>query len=559
MLSAASTRIFDASSSNATAVTATATADASPGVQTINRVLELARAPEMSGTNHVSRPLQGVVPASASIALSGRSLALMVDGVRREITFTRDYLRASELPLLVADLNTALEGAFGRSRVVATEQGGTLTFNMHNALGAVVPSTARLEVQSAASDAAPLLGLVGGQSNRVSLNARLDAATLATPLSFPPARHGFSINNVAFDFGADATLADVMRTVNQSTAGVAMSYNSVTDSFTLRGSRTGATERITLAQTAGNLLAGLGMTPSSVAGTNLVTEINGLTVRRGSNSFVLDGVSYTFHALQSTSATITIRANADRAVANVREFVTQYNKVLAMLNGELREDRDASFLPLTDTQREAMSEAEIKLWEERAKSGLLRNNPLLQRLVSDLRRAVADVVAGAGINMADVGISTRHFHENGRLHFDETRLRVALATNGEQVTRLFSRAADIAYSPNLTGAERLARREGSGVMWRLADAIEDNIRTTRDQHNRKGFFLERAGILGDASATRNVLAEQITRLNSRINQMQEVLTRKEDRYWRQFSALERAMSTMNSQSAWLASQFAPRQ
>ncbi len=290
-----------------------------------------------------------------------------------------------------------------------------------------------------------------------------------------------------------------------------------------------------------------------------MAEINGLTVRRGSNNFVLDGVGFAMQATTNAPTTITVRANADQAVANVGEFVTQYNEVLDLLNRELRAERHAEYRPLTPSQRQEMSEEDVKLWEARAKSGLLNNNPLLHRLVGEMRRAMSDQVAGVNLSLADIGIGTRSFFENGRLHFDEDRFRNALATNGEQVARLLNQTSGTAYTPNLTGTERQTRRDTSGTMARLADVFEDNIRTTRDQHNRKGFFLERAGILGDASATRNVLAEQITRLNSRINQMQEVLTRKEDRYWRQFSALERAMSTMNSQSAWLASQFAPRQ
>ncbi|MBS3951276.1 MAG: flagellar filament capping protein FliD, partial [Peptococcaceae bacterium] len=90
---------------------------------------------------------------------------------------------------------------------------------------------------------------------------------------------------------------------------------------------------------------------------------------------------------------------------------------------------------------------------------------------------------------------------------------------------------------------------------RLADIVEDNIRTTRDKNDNKGFLLQRAGITGDTTESQNFMDDQIKRINERIDRATNVLQRREDRYWRQFTVLETAMSRLNSQSAWLTQQF----
>jgi len=41
-----------------------------------------------------------------------------------------------------------------------------------------------------------------------------------------------------------------------------------------------------------------------------------------------------------------------------------------------------------------MSEDDIKLWEQKAKSGLLRSDSILENIVTNLRRALYDKVEG---------------------------------------------------------------------------------------------------------------------------------------------------------------------
>jgi len=57
------------------------------------------------------------------------------------------------------------------------------------------------------------------------------------------------------------------------------------------------------------------------------------------------------------------------------------------------------------------------------------------------------------------------------------------------------------------------------------------------------------------SYDQSYLGKRIREMNDRIYDMEEYLTTVEDRYWRQFTAMEKAINEMNSQSTWLSQQL----
>jgi len=64
-----------------------------------------------------------------------------------------------------------------------------------------------------------------------------------------------------------------------------------------------------------------------------------------------------------------------------------------------------------------MSDKEIELWEERAKSGLLRSDSLVSGTLSEMRLALGGMVEGAGgfKHLSQVGITTGAWFEHGKL------------------------------------------------------------------------------------------------------------------------------------------------
>lgn len=262
-------------------------------------------------------------------------------------------------------------------------------------------------------------------------------------------------------------------------------------------------------------------------GQNAQFTLNGLATERNSNSFTVNGVTFN---LRNTlplgeTATVTVTQDTDSVTKTIEDFVKLYNDTLEQFNTQLAAERNRDFLPLTDEQRQEMSEDDIKRWQERARSGLLRGDDLLERLVGRVRREFTDPVVDAALRqMSAIGIRTGNHTERGRLHIDNTTLRGALEKDSAAVQDLFTKVAG-----------------------RMRTALEAGVREMTDQAG---------SATGVTLADSSVIGQQMRRISDRIARENDRIARVEDRLWRQFTALERAMDRMNSQSAWLAQQFA---
>jgi flagellar hook-associated protein 2 len=166
-----------------------------------------------------------------------------------------------------------------------------------------------------------------------------------------------------------------------------------------------------------------------------------------------------------------------------------------------------------------------------------------------------DAVEGAGLTLSAIGIKTGNYMEKGKLLIDEAKLTDALQNRGEEVEKLFAAQSGISYSPNLTSAQRSQRYKESGLMHRISDILNNYIRTTRDDNGHKGILLEKAGIIGDISEFKNTLSDKLKQIDSRIGDAIRLLQSKEESYWRKFTAMEKAIQQMNSQSSWLSQQL----
>jgi len=408
------------------------------------------------------------------------------------------------------------------------------------------------------------LGISNGATNRISINSTLIALKdqLSEDLIFDEDGNvSFKINNASFTFSENDTLSNVMAAINNSAeANATFKYDEVTDTFTITAKQTGAGDNIRISETSGSFLSAIGITGVTSEGVDAIAEIDGEIVTRSSNTFTVNDIEYTLrkaHDADSDGETITLEQNVDAVIDTIKTFVEEYNKLVDLFSSKLSEEYDREYLPLTDEQKEAMTEDEIKRWEAKAKTGLLRNDPILGKIQSDMRMALIEAVEGVGINLSSIGITSKSYHDKGKLYIDEDKLRQAIINKPDEVINLFKKQSETVphYTRTLTAEERSIRYKEQGLFYRLSDIIEDNISTLRNNSGKKGTLLEKAGIQGDITEFNNSLAMDIREYNERINELQRKLLVKEANYYKQFAELEKYMNRMNAQMDWLFSQL----
>ncbi|MET4560728.1 flagellar hook-associated protein 2 [Lysinibacillus parviboronicapiens] len=245
--------------------------------------------------------------------------------------------------------------------------------------------------------------------------------------------------------------------------------------------------------------------------------------------------------------TITSTTNVDEMMNKIKEFVTTYNGLIKDLSEQTKETKYRSFAPLTDEQRKDMSENEIKLWEEKAKSGLLRSDTILRSGLAGMRALVYEAnpaVSNQKFNtLFNVGITTtKNYNDGGQLEIDEKKLQKALEEDPDAVAALFS---------NLDGKQKdtitVTDKDGN-ISTKEADTrgYLQKLRSTMDS-----FKIDIEKKAGRTSATEQTysIGKNIVDTNKRIDTWQEKLKNIEARYWKQFSAMEQAINKANSQSS----------
>ncbi|WP_078431744.1 flagellar hook-associated protein 2 [Metabacillus halosaccharovorans] len=294
---------------------------------------------------------------------------------------------------------------------------------------------------------------------------------------------------------------------------------------------------------------------TKTAGDDAAFTLNGLeNITRSSNTFTINDVTYTLNDVTNgKAATIKVSSDTDNMVDKIVQFVDKYNELIEKINGEISETRYRSYQPLSDEEKEAMSEKQIELWEEKAKSGLLKNDSILASSLNKMRTALYSAYTGTGANsdynqLAEIGIkTTNNYRDNGKLTIDETKLREAIEKDPQAVFQMFSGATRItttATDGTTTTKDSTVQAE-LGLTKRLRNIISDTVEGIE----------KKAGKLTSTNQQFSI-GRNIVGLDSQIDRFQDRLTQIENRYWNQFTAMEQAIQKANSQSTYLMQQFA---
>ncbi|MEG0472086.1 MAG: flagellar filament capping protein FliD [Solibacillus sp.] len=244
-----------------------------------------------------------------------------------------------------------------------------------------------------------------------------------------------------------------------------------------------------------------------------------------------------------TVAPVTMKASSDTkaAMEQIKEFVNLYNGMMEDLNKQLKETKYRDYAPLSKEQREDMSEHEQKIWDEKAKSGLLRGDSLIREGMSNMRLSFMGSVSGLGDklmdSLAEIGITTTSdMNKSGQLVIDDAKLEAALAKDPDQVHQLFAKTGDVKKTTD--GSGNVVTEDSRGIAWRLRDAMKEMTANIEKKAGKDGAVNNTFG-----------LGLKINDTDDRITKLQAKLKNIEARYWKQFGAMESAINKANSQSS----------
>lgn len=358
----------------------------------------------------------------------------------------------------------------------------------------------------------------------------------------------FKINGKEITVKSSATISDLEKAVNNSGAGVTMTYSNLDGRFTITANDMGNGGDVEVE--ANKFTAALGLATdkntamSAVIGRNAKFELDGVEIYHNNNSYTFDGSTINFEDAELGSEyTVGISKSYDDVKQTIKDFVKDYNQLIDDVykyvgTAPKRDSKNNLYEPLTDAQKDEMSEEEIEKWEKAAKQGILYNDSTVSGIMSKIRLSLynsVDTGDGKKFGLYNMGISTMTYKESsyGKLQIDEDAFDKAFDEHADDIMKLFT---DF----------------DNGIMKQVNTIIDDSVRSTGKV---KGTLIRKAGLESGSSAKDNEIYRQMEQINKRIDTLQDRYESKEEYWWKVFTNLEKMMSNMNSQSSYLANYF----
>lgn len=288
----------------------------------------------------------------------------------------------------------------------------------------------------------------------------------------------------------------------------------------------------------GDVATAFGFSAAENKGKNAKYSYNGMApFTSESNQIEVNGIKANLKSLGKTN--ISIEKDVDAAYKQIIDFFKKYNALV----GEMQEKESVAIsrsqrdmAPLLDEEKKAMSEADVKKWEETLRGRVFKGDRNIRGLLQDMKVTLSTMVVPDNGNynaLSSLGIKTGEFKEGtGALIFIDgdselggkradlpNKLREALEKDPDAVAELVSKVS-----------EELSKK--------MADRMKGT--SLRSYMN---FYDDKA------------MKEEGRQIDRRVRDMEAKLEAMEERYRRQFAAMEKALAKSNSTASWLSQQF----
>ena len=270
-------------------------------------------------------------------------------------------------------------------------------------------------------------------------------------------------------------------------------------------------------------------------------KLNGITYTSSLNTYSINGLSIT--AMQATgdgdtnAITVTTATDTQAIYDKIKSFLTQYNSLINEMTSLYNADTAKGYEPLTDDEKSAMSDSEVEKWEEKIKSSLLRRDDSLESVMNLMTNAMSQPVKidGKKYYLSSFGIKTLGFlnapeNQQNAYHIDGDEDDTATSGNEDKLMAMINSDPDTVVS----------------FMQQLTTNLYDAIGTKMKSSTLSSIYK----VYNDKE-----MASEYSDYTTTIKKWEQKLQDQEDAYYKKFSAMETALSKLQSQTSSLSNLF----
>lgn len=261
--------------------------------------------------------------------------------------------------------------------------------------------------------------------------------------------------------------------------------------------------------------------------------LNGAKFTNSTNVFEINGLTFT--ALSETAGetvTVTTEQDTDGIYDMVKNFLKEYNNIVNEMDKLYNADSAKGYEPLTDDEKDALSDSEIEDYEKKIKDALLRRDDNLSTVNSALQQIMSGgiEVGGKTMYLHDFGIDTLGYftaaeNEKHAYHIDGDPDDGSTSGNADKLKTMISNDPDTVISFFTKLSQSLY-----GKMTDLSKSV--------DGYRSFGNFYDDKKMKSDYDD-----------YTSKIKELEQKLQDYEDKWYSKFSKMETALAKMQSNAS----------
>lgn len=270
---------------------------------------------------------------------------------------------------------------------------------------------------------------------------------------------------------------------------------------------------------------------TKIDGRDAVIDLNGVEYTSSKNTFEINGMTITVQQEISEEITLTTAEDTDEIFNMIKNFFTEYNKLINEMDGLYNADSSKGYEPLLSEEKQGLADSEIEEWEKKIKDSLLRRDSTLRNVTDAMKNALMQgaTVNGKKMYLSDFGINTLGYfnaadNEKGAYHIDGDKDDPAVANNDDKLRAM------IASDP------ATVQKFFAGLSKNLYDTLTDKMKAIKDTSSAFTVYNDKTMEKEYKDYTDRIKKEE-TKLNALI-----------DNWYKKFSAMETAMAKLQSKN-----------
>jgi len=276
-------------------------------------------------------------------------------------------------------------------------------------------------------------------------------------------------------------------------------------------------------------------TAKKVDGVDAEIELNGVTYTNNTNSITVNGLTIEAQAVTKDEITVNVSNDTDALYDKVKDFLSSYNTLMNEMQSLYNADSAKDYEPLTDDEKAEMSETEIEKWEQKIKDSLLRRDTQLSGIISAMTMSMMSTYE---VNGKTYAWSTFGIHTLGTLNAEKNE-GYAYHIDGD---------SEDSYTSGNEEKLRAALAEDPDTVIEFLKQMTTGLYKSLDDKMKSTAVKSVYTVYNDKE-----MASEYSEYSSLIKTWTERVQDMEDAYYKKFSAMEKALATLQGNSSSISS------